>query len=275
MRAVHLLLGAAVALTSATAGADEKQQCLSSYVDGQTLRNQKRFGEAHGALLRCARDACPKEISADCATWLREVDASLPTVVFEARDADGRDRLDVRVLVDGLPFLEQIDGHAKSVDPGVHVFRYEATGAIPAEERVAIREGEKNRRLSVVLKKTISAPLPPAPPAPASRPIPPLAIVFGGLTLVGAGVFAGFGVSGRYGDPSLRTLDACNGRCSNDDVSAVRLKFAVADVGLVTGIVSLALATYFFVARPTIPAPTRKTSSLKDVLSGITVTGAP
>ncbi|APR77930.1 Hypothetical protein A7982_03277 [Minicystis rosea] len=269
----HLLLGAAVALISATAGADEKQQCLSSYVDAQTLRNQKKLTDAHRALLSCARDACPKEISADCTTWLREVDASFPTVVFDARDADGRDRLDVRVTLDGQPFLEQIDGHAKNIDPGVHVFRYEAAGALPVEDRVAIREGEKNRRLSVVLKKTISTQLPPAPPPPPSRPIPTLAIVFGGLTLAGAGVFAGFGLAGRYGDPSLRTLDACKGHCSNDDVSSVKLKFAVADVGLVTGVVSLALATYFFVTRPTASAPARKTSALEDVLRSVTVTG--
>jgi hypothetical protein len=214
---------------------------LSSFVAAQGDRRDSKLVAARAALVTCARDECPGEVRGSCATWLGEVEASLPTVVLAARTSDGRELLDVRVTIDDAPFVEALDGRARPIDPGVHDVRYFARGFGAKLDRVAVREGEKNRQLLAVFQ---------APEPVLLRPVPTSSAILAGLGLAGLGVFAVAGLSGRFGPSSLASLDACKPNCSQAEASRVHTKFIVADVGLVTGLVSLGVATFFYATRP-------------------------
>ncbi|HEY6459337.1 MAG TPA: hypothetical protein VIY73_04275, partial [Polyangiaceae bacterium] len=125
---------------------------------------------------------CPEAIRTDCTRWVAEVDASLPSVVFDAVWADGRDAAGLTVLVDGKPVTGAERGRAVSLDPGEHTFRLEVPGAAPVEMRNLIREGEHNRILHVTFvplgetgapgSGSASASGSAPAPAPASAPAP-------------------------------------------------------------------------------------------------------
>src|ERR1700733_10632931 len=140
---------AAVAFAG-NAFADDKQDCIAASEAGQ---DQKLRGSLRGAreqLLICARDVCPAIVRQDCTQWLTEIIAALPSVVVGARDWKGHDLVDVTVSVDGVVVASKLDGKPIAVDPGVHTFRYEsASGTEPVEEHMVIRQGERNRPLTV------------------------------------------------------------------------------------------------------------------------------
>ena len=75
----------------------------------------------------------------------------MPSVVLVAEDADGKDVLVARVTMDGKAFAEKLGATALPVDPGNHVFRFEAPGTPPAEATIFVREGEKGKPVKVVL----------------------------------------------------------------------------------------------------------------------------
>jgi hypothetical protein len=76
----------------------------------------------------------------------------MSTVVVRARDSNGHDIIDVRVLVDGNVLLPKLEGTSVAVDPGQHKFRYEFPNGKVVEEDVLIAEGEKDRVIRVELK---------------------------------------------------------------------------------------------------------------------------
>jgi hypothetical protein len=256
-------LGALVALAMITgAGAaraePSKEECLTSFVEGQKARRSSELVRALEALHTCAAASCPAKIRVACAGWVAEVEPSVPTVVLAALGPDGRDLVDARVTIDGHPVDEALDGKARAIDPGVHVVRWVAPGLGEVSQRIVIHEGEKNRRV-VARFVPLATPVPrSAPRAAVTRPIPTIVYALGGVTVAGAAVFTFFGLSGRYGDPSLATLERCKPDClatHPDAVQGVKTKFLVADIGLVTGLVSLGLGAYFFATRPSVSAP--------------------
>ncbi len=191
------------------------------------------------------------------------MEQSLPSVVVSARDASGREVSDLHVLVDGIPLATAPSGRATPIDPGAHTFRYESSQGPSTEERVTIREGEKNRAVSVILG---AAPGPAAAPPPSSpsssaaaRPIPTLAWVLGGVGVAGLAVLAGVGASSLGDESALR--ETCAPRCAEDDVAAIRVKHTIADIGLGVGVASLGVATWLIFTRPVVPAATKPSAS--------------
>ena len=139
--------------TSVAALADDdgnKQACITAADEAQRLRDEHKLVKAREQMVACARDVCPGPIRKDCAKWLTDVEASLSTVTLAARDSRGRDFVDVRVSIDGMLFTEKLDGAALFVDPGPHTFRFEIVGKPPIDERVIVREGERNRAVTVI-----------------------------------------------------------------------------------------------------------------------------
>ena len=61
----------------------------------------------------------------DCAQRLDEIDRVQPTIVFEVHDGSGKDLSAVRVLLDGRPWLDRVDGAAVPLDPGAHTFTFQ------------------------------------------------------------------------------------------------------------------------------------------------------
>jgi hypothetical protein len=100
-------------------------------------------------------------------------------VVLAVRSSRGDDLTAVRVLVDGAPLTASLGGSALAVNPGAHTFTFEAEGYAPLQQEILIREGDKERTVSVVLRAadaTGSRPAPQALPPAATPPAgaPPL-----------------------------------------------------------------------------------------------------
>ncbi|MBL8740836.1 MAG: hypothetical protein JNK04_07075, partial [Myxococcales bacterium] len=126
---------------------------MAAYEKGQNERKAGALRSAKRELTVCADPSCPDVTKGDCTTWLAELEASLPTVTLIVKDADDADLTAVSVSVDGAPLVSALGAAAIEVDPGSHRFRFEATGFTPVEQTILLREGEKNRQVSVVLRK--------------------------------------------------------------------------------------------------------------------------
>ena len=116
--AALFVLSVAVTMTPFDAFAqpeEMKQQCAAAYETAQGARRDGKIRAARERALVCSQDACPGVIKKDCAQWLNEIESSIPTVVFEARDAAGVETTKVRVFFDGELLKEGLDGKAASV----------------------------------------------------------------------------------------------------------------------------------------------------------------
>jgi hypothetical protein len=152
------------------------------------------------------------------------VNAAIPTIVFEAKDAGGDDLVAVKVTMDGQPIADRLEGTALSIDPGAHTFTFESAGKTTVQKQFVIREGEKDRRERIAFGgpsvATVPEPTPGAASILASSPAAPapsdgasgrlgarriLALVAAGVGVVGLGVGVGFGI-----DSKLKHDDAHN-----------------------------------------------------------------
>jgi hypothetical protein len=204
---------------------------------------------------------------------MAELEQAWPSIVVNAKDGKGGDLVDVRVRIDGAALLSKLDGTPTLVDPGPHVLRFEAEGAPAVERQVVVHSGEKSRLITVQLAapaaegatrsaagdspRPASTDSPPVePPQPDSAPRI-AAWIFGGIALAAFGTEAYFGVSGLSDRSNIEGRPcAQTGTCAQSDVDAIRTKFIVADVALGTGLVSSALAVYFFLTgRPDASTP--------------------
>jgi hypothetical protein len=267
MRLAPLVLcavAASVLAVSPGAAADDKAQCLSASDQAQSLRDDGKYGKAREAFATCAREACPMIVRRDCMKWLADLEQSWPSVVVGAKDDKGADLVQVKVLVDGALLVSRLDGNPTPVDPGEHVFRFEAVGYPPVEQRVVVRAGEKSRLLAVQFAPSTPAPptegvAPPPGAAPAdhrtSQGTRASAWVFGGLAVAAFGTEAFFGLSGLSDRSHLKSQPcAQTASCSQSSVDSIRTKFTVADIALGVGLVSAAISAYLFIAAPREPA---------------------
>jgi hypothetical protein len=176
--------------------AEDKRECAAASEEAQLRRIHGKLRGAHEQLLICSRDVCPPLVKHDCEQWLAEVEASMPTVVISALDAQGQDVGEVRVKLDDEPFLEKLSGSAVPIDAGAHVLRFQHGDDPPIEEKLIIREGEKNRLVAVHLQPIVAlvpvAPVHERPAAPSPAPSSTMSVL--GYSLLGAGAVAiGFG----------------------------------------------------------------------------------
>jgi hypothetical protein len=259
-----------VALLTSPARAEDKRACANAYVQAQVQRQKGHLKASRSLLLACASE-CSADLRADCATWLREVEAALPSIVIEAVGPDGRETADVRVTCDGVELLAKLDGRAVPMDPGPHTCRAEMQGEPPKEEQLLVPEGEQHRPWRVSFKH---APTPqrvpekprPAPPPPPARPgpdapfpVPLPVLVVGGIGAVAAIVGTVIEVSGlsQHG-----ALDRCKPNCTTSAVDSDRTTFAVGDVTLGIAVASLATAAVLYLTRSASPEATSKSMGL-------------
>jgi hypothetical protein len=244
LRAALVLAALAVLVGGPSiARADETDACIKASDEGQVLRDQGKLLAARARFLACSRDACPSIVRADCAGWLADVDARTPSVVVSAEDPAGHDTADVRVTMDGAPFLPHLDGRAIPVDPGEHRFHFDRDGAPPVEETAILREGERRRTLMVRFR-ALDEEKPPSGPGGAVI----ASIVLGGAALVGGALLAYFGATAVSARDSLRT--SCAPGCSPSQVDAVRNREIAANVSLGVGLAAAATAVVLLVVRP-------------------------
>jgi hypothetical protein len=222
-------------LLPAAARADTIEACADAAEAGQRLEREGRLVESRASLLACADARCPKEVASLCERLLTEVDASTPTVILGARDPQGHDLAAVRVLADGVPLADSLDGLAHPIDPGPHTLHFVAAGsAAQTTLDVVIRQGEKNRVVSVVMGARPKPATPEGEPRAAHR-VPVLGWVLGG---VGVAALATFGVLAVHGQTQY---DACNPhKCSASTVNSLSLERGASFVALGIGVAGVA-----------------------------------
>jgi hypothetical protein len=241
VRRFAIALGAAMLAVPSVAHAED---CIAAYEQTQTLRKDGKLMNARSQAALCARPECPALLARDCSKWIGELDASIPTVVLDARSASGVELTDVRVKVDGATLVEHIDGKAIQVDPGTRTFVFDAPGAVAVEKMLVVREGEKNRKISVTIAVTGSQ---PTTTPKQERPIPLGVWIFGGVSVAALAMTTIFAIDG-LGKKS--DLDACKPHCASSDVDAMNKSFTFADFSLGAGVMAGAAAAWLYLMRP-------------------------
>jgi hypothetical protein len=155
---VAALVSCAILSTWASAAtADVLQQCLAANDSAQDLRKAGKLHAAREKLALCLAASCPGPVRADCSERLTEIGRAMPSVVLDVKDAGGNDVSAVRVTLDGEKIADRVNGAAIEVDPGEHRFVFVAEGAPSVEKIVIAKEGDKERRVDVVVAQGASA----------------------------------------------------------------------------------------------------------------------
>lgn len=224
--------------------------CVRSYESAQLARRDERLLDARRELRLCGGETCPAVLRRDCVEWLGQTETGIPTLVLEAK-TDGGAVFDVAASIDGRRVTTALDGRPIEVDPGLHRVTFERAGLPPIEQRIILREGEKNRLLVATWT---------TPKGPSSlpllervdrfeRPVPPGVYVSSGIALLG---FVDFAIAAALGESLNNQLAAsgCAPFCSRGQTDALRTRYIVADIGLGIGVAELATAVVLFVTRP-------------------------
>ncbi len=255
-----------LALLAATpAWADgTKQQCIDGDVKAQDLRRDGKLSAAREALRQCAAASCPAAVRDDCSKRLDDLDRAQPTLVLAARDAAGNDLVAVTVTMDGQPFADRLPGTPLPVDPGEHTFVFQTPGQPPLEKRLVIRENEQGRREGVTLGGARAAGdaaagagegLKGAPPGHGTQKV--LALIAGGLGVVGVGVGSAFGLIALSNRNAAQSV--CPGQCSDSSGvskwSDAKTAGNVSTVAFVVGGVGLAAGAVLWLTASPAPGP--------------------
>ena len=241
---------AAAPLATTTAAHAGSKECVAAADDGQKLRDDGKLNAAREKFILCAAKACPGVVSRQCSQWLVETEKDMPTMTFRALDDEGKETVDVKVLVDGGKVSNTIDAHALALDPGEHKVRFERADGRAIEEKVLLRPGEKNRLIELSFQ--VKTPPPPpetpkvvTPPPPAAEPdrsfhVPLLGWVGLGVGVAGGVMTAAFAISANSAESDLRST--CAPTCDSSQKSSIDTKVVLANVGLGIGIVGLGVA---------------------------------
>ena len=250
-------LGVALAFTGVSAEAHaDNTECLKGFELGTAARDRGKLRDARKHFVTCAADTCSKTLRVDCAKLLDDVDASMPTVVFGAKDARDADLFDVSVYVDGERVVGHEQGQAVPFDPGPHVVRFERDGSKPVEEKVLLRAGERNRPVIArfgAAEARAERPSRREDPAKVSTPstVPASSIVLGAIGLGAVGSFVFFALTGSQEKDRLQM--ACAPACTDADVSGLKTSYIAADISLGVGVVALGVATYLLLTHDSPP----------------------
>jgi hypothetical protein len=233
--------GAAVAHADPT-----KNECADADEAAQSLRGAGKLRDAMGKLKVCVSKSCPGPVREDCAVRLDELERVLPTVVFEVHDKAGADVLAVRVRMDGAVLTDRLDGTSTPVDPGKHVFRFEASGFASLEASFVIREGDVARRESVVLEPVRSV-----SPSGAPGGVDPLragayaSLAVGAVGLVVGSIFGAVAVSDKSALSSHCAGTSCPAS-EQGDIDGLSTSGAASTVGITVGVVGAAAGAVLF-----------------------------
>ncbi len=257
--AVAVAVAAVVAPCSAHAAEPDKLACIAANDAAQDLRRSGKLREARARLAVCVSPSCPGLVRDDCAQRLAEVDAAMPSVVLDVRDAHGLVVTDARVQLDGQPFVDRVDATTHSVDPGTHRFTFDAADGAHAEQTIVLHEKEKNTLVAIVLS---------APAAPSDSPSPVsgewttqkmIGVGLGGAGVVGLVIGSIFGAMALSDASTLKSQAGCPSSCppsAQSQIDTLHGHQWASDIGLGLGIVGLGVgAALFLTSRPPEAAP--------------------
>ena len=231
--AAGALCSVVLAAPFAHAAPPTKRECIDANAEGQSQMKAGKLRDAQSSLHMCASAACPAAVRDDCALRLDELERLIPSLVFEAKDASGKDLALVRVKVDGRPLADRLDGKALPVDPGEHTFTFEVVGYAPVTRTLLLREGDRARRERVIL-----VPSGIEPPADKEAPADGRGQRVLGIVIGSAGI-VGLGVGGVLGGLASSTWSSAKGCVSATTTDCANREQAMADhdsaVALATG----------------------------------------
>lgn len=122
------------------------EPCLDSSDEARAALKARHLIEARAKLRLCAASECAPEVRTLCDERLAEVTERIPTVIFDAKRADGDDLFDVTITIDSAPRPDVAMGAEVALDPGPHeVVLRDARGST-VERRIVVIEREKARR---------------------------------------------------------------------------------------------------------------------------------
>jgi hypothetical protein len=228
-------------LWATRADAVETARCYDAHEQAQIERKTGAWTKARKLLAVCGSEQCPAIVQRDCVTWQSELAARQPSVIVAVVRDDNTDVLGAHVTLDGTQLDGQ--GRATEVDPGEHVVKIEIPGEPTIERRVALREGERGRRVTIRV----------AAPRASTRP-PVISWVLGGVAVASLGTFAAFAISGKSDEHELART--CGDRCSDAQVDDVSRSYLIADIALGVAILTAgaAVATWLFVPKKRVAA---------------------
>jgi hypothetical protein len=237
-------------LTAAPARAEddaEKRACVVAFEKAQVLRKSGALGAAKVQLELCTRPVCPQLVREECTQWTTELARVTPSLLLAARDPTGRDVAHARVTVDEIPLANALEGKAITLDPGRHAIRVEASGMLPVVESVVMREGERDRPLTVIMQ-----PVPPkrsttaeAPRADRPPPILAYSLAGAGAAALGAAIILDLSAAS-----DLRKMrETCAPWCSESDVDAAKQKHYAALALGGAGIAAAGAGVFLLVTR--------------------------
>jgi hypothetical protein len=229
LRAATLTFGVAAFVVwpghGAEAAAPTTADCLVASDASLRSEGDHQLRAERAQLLTCAAASCPADIRKECIRRVEEVNAAIPTITFEARDADGNDVSAVTVTMDGEELTGRLDGVAIAIDPGDHAFTFQAEGHPTARKRFVIREGQKDRREVITFAGTNAgpaaateaaapAPLTAAPghaggAGPGPQAVVGIVVLGVGVVGLGAGTALGFLAKSKRDDAQRVCPDRC------------------------------------------------------------------
>ena len=241
----------------ARAAEPNTNQCLAASDASLKAGNEHKLRAERQELLICAASSCPGEIRKECARRVEEVNASIPTLVFQAKDPSGADLSAVKVTMDGDVLAEQLNGTALAVDPGQHAFTFETAGQPIIEKQLVVHEGEKERREAIQFGSPAGDDVNHPTETAASggqKTQKIIAVVVGGVGVVGLALGGTFGVMAMSRKDDAKKM--CPGEACADTEGQQAWKNAktagtISTAGFIAGGVLLATgAVLWFTAGP-------------------------
>lgn len=113
------------------------------FEEAQTERQAGKLNAARAAAAGCAQEECPTVVRKQCAAWLDELKAAIPSILVTAEDAAGRSVSDALLIIDGTTMATRLEGDAIALDPGEHEVRIVPNGAPPQTKQVALVQGQQ------------------------------------------------------------------------------------------------------------------------------------
>jgi hypothetical protein len=268
-----IIASAAAAPPSAHAADTSLSACIAANESSIGLRSSHKLLQSREQSLACAADACPALLRDACKKRLEQINAAMPSIVFDAKDPAGND-VAVTLTVDGRP-TEGQQGAAIGLDPGEHSFVFTAAGQSPVEKSFILREGEKDRHESIVIGTAPAVPTGSQPagtgdgsPGPVPPPPPPapggasswsgqrtIALVAGGVGLAGIAVGSVFGLMSRSSWSSSQSECPSSANCPQHaqavtDHDTASTQATISTIAFAAGGVALAAGAVLWFTAP-------------------------
>lgn len=284
-RLFAVALALASAIVSASPARADAAACMELHATGQRELKAGRLKSASERFTTCGSDeTCPAAVRTDCIQLFESVERVIPTVIFSVVDEQGSDLSnEVKVFSADQLLVENLDGRATPVDPGRYHFRFALPWGESVMSDVLIREGEKNRAITIrVVDPKHKVVKPATPPVPISQAQP---AVSAGPPAAGFWVASGLGIAALstgvvfevMGYTAHSDLADCSPRCDpnrKDDYDAIKRNYLIGDIAIGAGLVSLGVAALVYFGSGNVSAGEASSATFLPRISIVPQTGA-